>query len=336
MTAAIFAFFSDYIEKKLVEIQNRHSLNQKKDLIEQYESFLAKKSTDEFSPETLSKLKLKYKKGKAKRGVLMGDSDLSELEDIASKQIISLKRSISRSGEILNQITLICNTALILLFLVVNVGYYQDSLAKIISNFVEILGMAYLLEEELLLILKVFWYLFVQFPFEEGDRLLVDGIIYQVKRIELWRTTFIDDCNMVVYMANWNLIDYSISNLSRAGPMWEPFSISVNINSLTDQKLEKLDKKMHKFFQMHNGDISRPPQILPPSRPTRDTIKLNFILYHRDNFGDEECRSCRSKAFTFFIQAELVKMNIKISSPSYESTSPKDTMREAHLGTDDE
>jgi hypothetical protein len=325
LIASILMYFSNHIQMRLENIQNLHSLNKKRSFIKEYESFLATKSTKGLSPEALSKLQLKSKR--RKKG-LKGESDPGELEVIAKKLVLSLKKGISRSKEILKQTLFICDTVLVLLFLFISVGYCRKNTSELVSHLVQVLSMAYLLEEEILLILKVYWFLFVQFPFEEGDRLLIDGIIYRVKRIELWRTTFVDNCNMIVYMANWNLLNYSLSNLSRAGPMWEPFSISVNINSLTDQRLAKLDKRMLKFFQLYERDLSRPPELSTISQFTGETARLNFVLHHGDNFGDEECRASRSKAFTFFIQAELIKMNIIISSGSDEGPSVEATPAE--------
>ncbi|EOB13521.1 hypothetical protein NBO_69g0015, partial [Nosema bombycis CQ1] len=115
-----------------------------------------------------------------------------------------------------------------------------------------IFSLSWIFSDTIKEIYNCFVFLLIRHPYDGGDRVLVDDVEYQVQKIDLLVTTFIDLNNKIVYIPNPTLFSKKIDNIRRSNKQSDLVTISASSISPIRicQHLADLDtKELNDLFQ---------------------------------------------------------------------------------------
>lgn len=229
-------------------------------------------------------------------------SDVARQRDSMSKSMTDVKSSIDTFSGILAVAGLV-GIALIY------AAFFTDNFAR---NFMAIttaiLSLSFAFASTVQEFAASFLFLFVQHPFDVGDRVQVgDDVEMIVERIALLHTVFrgVKD-NRSLQIPNRTCSTLRITNLSRSRMMVERITVMVNINTNADD-LEELQAKLCEFVQSPASRRDYRPGVTVSIVDIGDFASLTLVVVygHKANWGSESLRLKRRNRFIAQILAVM-------------------------------
>lgn len=160
-------------------------------------------------------------------------------------------------------------------------------------------------------------FLFVQHPYDVGDRVEIDGILHSVVKISLLYTYFTDAAGRHITVANPSISQKPITNLSRTPTHLEFVNIPVDIHVAAEIR-DALTERLIEHREKHLADLD--PEVLGVNFTAMlEGMKINlFIVWNYLMPPDDFMRKrlCRDKVMAV-IQSVLVEFKQKGAIYSY-------------------
>jgi hypothetical protein len=321
--SAVLVFIGFLVLRRLSRVYHDCSLASKYAQLQELARFEASHDMHDLSGLLLHQLKqmasLKTPPLRHKKRKQLTEGDRALILEALPHKRAALKQSIRNGHILLRQATRISDLALTVIGVIFGVAVFQRRLQDMCDMLTNLLGILYFFTDELTISLNTLAFVFIYFPYDEGDNILLDGQRYSVLKISLWATTLLNERHQRTYVANWalckNTRDDSIVNVSRSGPMSERIAVHVDNASSSREKLNKLQRRLGKFPDIYEGDFAAIPEIESISLKVGNTLMLSLLLQHAFNFADDECRQERTRNFLFYLQAELISLKMHIVEP---------------------
>lgn len=228
------------------------------------------------------------------------------------KERMDIIQSLADRDKILSRLNIILLIAvgfisIIILLFLLNVNYkiYLASVGPFLFAF------GWIFQDSIKEIYRCFVFLLVSHPFDNGDRVAIDGKEYVVIEIDLIYTTFLNTNGRIVYMPNLVLFVKNIENIRRSFIESEDIEIKIGKNtpfssvlSLRDNLMEKLKKKEKDF----TGEVA-----IKSYECVDQEIVLTLNVQHNSNFQEMLPRYTRRESFIEALESELKAASISFT-----------------------
>lgn len=171
-----------------------------------------------------------------------------------------------------------------------------------------IFSLSWIFSDTIKEIYNCFVFLLIRHPYDGGDRVLVDDVEYQVQKIDLLVTTFIDLNNKIVYIPNPTLFSKKIDNIRRSNKQSDLVTISASSSMTFKTALElkeSIKSKLKEKKDFFTGLI-----YMLKFEGAGDNITLSFLIQHSQNFQKFQERYNRREVLADIIEETLKEKQI--------------------------
>eukprot|EP00158_Paraphelidium_tribonemae_P005787 Partr_v1_DN27523_c2_g1_i1_m30071 putative Mechanosensitive ion channel len=158
-------------------------------------------------------------------------------------------------------------------------------------------------------------FVFSYHPYDTGDKVMIDDVIYIIKSLELTTTTFERLDGQEVYMHNTIVAQKVIHNFRRSGDQAEMVTISIPL-STSQEKVLELEKRMRDFVNANHRDYHPGLDFYVDGINGRDlaemkaTIVLKMGINHKANWQDFGAKVKRRNKFHWELKQHLNQLDI--------------------------
>lgn len=172
-----------------------------------------------------------------------------------------------------------------------------------------VLGTSWLIGSSLAEVLTSIIFLFFKYPYDVGDRVIMDGLTYTVKEIRLLNTLFLDSNNALVLAPNVVVNQKFVLNLRRSPRMSEPFTFDVAYDT-TFVQIEALRKKMLGFLSGECRDFIEAFNVKVVDFPEQTKMTLTVDIKYKSNIQQAALRATRRNKWICALKAALAEVRI--------------------------
>lgn len=172
-----------------------------------------------------------------------------------------------------------------------------------------ILGLSWLIGASLQEVLTSIIFLFIKHPFDVGDRVVLEGVTYNIKEIRLLSTIMVDSSGCCVQAPNNNLNSLFIHNMRRSGQMSEPFTFDVSY-STTFELIERLREKMIKFLEGERRDFLPQFDVSVVDFPDQEKMTLTADIKYKSNNQNGALKAKRRNKWICALKSILGEVGI--------------------------
>ncbi|PSR78148.1 hypothetical protein PHLCEN_2v7557 [Hermanssonia centrifuga] len=176
-----------------------------------------------------------------------------------------------------------------------------------------VLGLSWLIGSSLAEVLTSIIFLFVKHPYDVGDRVQIDKVLYTVKEIRLLSTVFLDSSSCAVQAPNTVLSTKFIENIRRSPQMSESFNWDVAY-STTFEQIEQLRELMLAFLTSERRDYMPSFDVFVVDIPEQTKMTLKADIKYKSNFQQGALKAKRRNKWICALKDSLAK--IKMFGPS--------------------
>ncbi|XP_058103861.1 mechanosensitive ion channel protein 10-like [Magnolia sinica] len=234
----------------------------------------------------------------------------------------SLKDTRALTQQIDRLVSALCITVIIAVFLLVT-GIATTNVIFLITS--QLLLMGFMFGNTCKAIFESMIFIFVQQPYDIGDRCVIDGIEMVVEEMKLLTTTFLRFDNKKIDYPNVVLFTKTISNVSRSPKMGETieFSIDASTSEYTFNEM-KMDIKIYIDSKPKRWQPKHSVVVKAIEDPNKMKIALHVVhAIYFQNFPERN--SQRSDLF-FELKKILERLCINYNLPPQENHLPQFTM----------
>lgn len=158
-------------------------------------------------------------------------------------------------------------------------------------------------------------FIFFMHPFDVGDRVEIDGVVYQVQNMGLLVTILHRLDGQELYFANAVLATKPIFNIRRSPHQSDSVTIQVAIQTSV-QTLKDLESKMLAFVIENSRDYH--PRVdmtvdelsLPTDTETQGKLRVRFSINHKGNWQEGGKRAVRRNNFILALKEAILEFKI--------------------------
>ncbi|EPZ34705.1 hypothetical protein ROZALSC1DRAFT_29597 [Rozella allomycis CSF55] len=126
-------------------------------------------------------------------------------------------------------------------------------------------------------------FVFFMHPFDIGDRVMIDGIIYLIHKVNILTTEMITHDNTKVIHPNAKLIHSPIHNFRRSPDQFDITQFEIDY-STSPEKLKELEQRISKFLKYQSMHFYRSYEMEIKEVQGREKMLLRLWIQHRSNF----------------------------------------------------
>ena len=144
-------------------------------------------------------------------------------------------------------------------------------------------------------------FIFAYHAYDVGDKVMIDNVIYNVKKLELNMSTFQKLDGQEVYIANPLLMGKTIINFRRSADQSETISCAFPIYT-PESKIHEIEHRMRTFLEKNQREYVPKfdivfDEIPPPADRQNACVTVKFFINHRANWQDFAAKSKRRNKF---------------------------------------
>lgn len=172
-----------------------------------------------------------------------------------------------------------------------------------------VLGTSWLIGTSLAEILISMIFLFFKYPYDVGDMVVVDEIIYTVREIRLLNTVLLDPNHAFVFAPNALLNGKFILNVRRSPRMSETFTFDVAYDT-TFEQIEVLRERMLAFLSGEARDYIRAFNVEVVDFPGQTKMTLAVDIKYKSNIQPSGLKATRRNKWVCALKTCLADVNI--------------------------
>ncbi|KDQ21736.1 hypothetical protein BOTBODRAFT_212160 [Botryobasidium botryosum FD-172 SS1] len=242
-----------------------------------------------------------------------GDVTLEEVEvacQAISREQLCLVESMadvdSAVGR-LDNILMSVYTIVVILFIAVALNPSVSTLLAGAGTFV--LGLSWLIGATASEVLNSIIFLFVKHPFDIGDNVQLDGVVYTIKEMRILSTIMVDPRGCNVQVANSQLCTKPLMNIRRSGQMSEPFQFDVEYTT-ADAQLQALEAKMLEFVTQEKRDFLPSFELVVLDIPDQEKLVLSAQIQYKSSWQEQCVTARRRNKWVCALKATLAELKI--------------------------
>lgn len=154
-------------------------------------------------------------------------------------------------------------------------------------------------------------FVFIQHPFDVGDRVLIDDENFVVDDIEIFTTKLIRWDGVAVYITNSTLCSKTILNIRRSDDQLESLALKLKGDTATESLLtfrEELKKELQKDTSNFTGEVDFANLDKLPA--SNEPLALTVLAQVRGNFQNPAKRNARKTEFLAIVERALQTSNL--------------------------
>lgn len=154
-------------------------------------------------------------------------------------------------------------------------------------------------------------FVFIQHPFDVGDRVVIDDETFVIDDVEVFTTTMVRWDGVRVYITNASLSSKTIQNIRRSDNQMEALALKIKSDTPTEslwsfrQELQKLVAEQKASF---TGEIDFANLDKLPA--TNEPLALTVVAQVRGNFQNPAKRNARKALFLGIVEKALHNSNL--------------------------
>lgn len=172
-------------------------------------------------------------------------------------------------------------------------------------------GMSFLFNNTFKTYFESLVFVFMQHPYDIGDRVLIDNELLRVEKIEIYTTVFRRWDGMATYMQNSVLCGKNIGNLRRSGDQSEFIDLLFPASTATISKVWKLRERIQAFVKSECNDFTGQADIATFENDG-DRVKVSVMLEYRGNFQDHVVKVRRKNKFMAALRSEASELEMTL------------------------
>jgi small-conductance mechanosensitive channel len=170
------------------------------------------------------------------------------------------------------------------------------------------------MDETLKEILNTFTFLFFIHPFDIGDKIIFQGVNYSIRGIHFLHTEMVTAGNTVAYIKNSAFCGEKILNFKRSDFQSETVTLNIHPNSIEEERLKELGKKMNAFLEAHNEDYMPSCSLGKLNYESSSSVKMGVSYMHKANFCNGALYQKRCVAFNKELHQAFIQCGLKYGS----------------------
>ena len=154
-------------------------------------------------------------------------------------------------------------------------------------------------------------FVFLQHPFDVGDRVVIDDETFVVDDIEVFTTKMVRWDGITVYIANSSLSSKTILNIRRSEDQLESLALKINGDTPTESLLtfrQELKTELMKNSSNFTGELDLANLDQLPS--SNEPLSFTVLAQVRGNFQNPAKRNARKTEFLAIVERALKSSNI--------------------------
>ncbi|KAI9095916.1 Mechanosensitive ion channel-domain-containing protein [Phlyctochytrium arcticum] len=153
-------------------------------------------------------------------------------------------------------------------------------------------------------------FLFLNHPYDAGDRVLIDNQNMLVREVGVLTTVFKRLDGQLIYAPNTLVATKLIHNLRRSGDQSESIELHLNFDT-PEEKLKILHERMLEYVKSEPREFQNVCDIHCADMENLSKLKVNVILKHKGNWQDCSKRWSRRSMFMLKLRDNLNDLGIK-------------------------
>jgi len=243
-----------------------------------------------------------------------GDVTLEEAEQACGefhREQLSIEHSMRYLDDAVGRLdNLLMSVYVVIAILIIAVALDTQIASLITAAGTLVLGLSWLIGSTLHDILTCIIFLFVQYPFDVGDKIsLGTDASYTVKEIRLLSTIFLDGHGTYVQVSNTVLNSAFIQNIRRSPKMSESFPFDVHY-STTFEQIETLRNLMLGFVQSERRDFQPLFDIVVVDIPDQEKMSLKAEIKYKGNWQQGASKAIRRNKWVCALKIHLAEAKI--------------------------
>jgi small-conductance mechanosensitive channel len=154
-------------------------------------------------------------------------------------------------------------------------------------------------------------FVFIQHPFDVGDRVIIDDETFIVEDVEVFTTKMIRWDGVVVYITNSSLCSKTIQNIRRSENQLESLNLKIKGDSPTESLWtfrQELKKELKSHYYNFTGEVDLANLDKLPS--SDEPLSLTVLAQVRGNFQNSAKRNARKSEFLEIVEKALQNSNL--------------------------
>ena len=154
-------------------------------------------------------------------------------------------------------------------------------------------------------------FVFIQHPFDVGDRVIIDDENFVIEDIEIFTTKMVRWDGVIVYIANSSICSKVIQNIRRSENQLESLALKIDSNNPTESFWsfrEELEKELKSHESSFTGEVDLANLDKLPANG--EALNVTVLAQVRGNFQNSAKRNARKAEFLEIVETALKNANL--------------------------